>query len=134
MKKFVNVELMWASVNEVNSMSNKYQVDLVNLEPAKIDALEDAGLSVRTKDNAPDMGTFITAKSQYPILVTDADGTQIVDPVGNGTKADVIWDTYSWNFKGKKGLSMSIKKIIVTDLVPYSKEPTDLEAEVDEVL
>lgn len=130
MKKFTNVELYWASVHNVNDLSGKYQVDLANLTPSQIEACEGDDLSVRTNDTKPEMGTFITAKSKYPILVVDKDGNQITDNVGNGSRADVIWDTYSWKFKNKTGTSMSIKKIVVTELVGYEVD----ESEVEEVL
>ena len=51
MKKFQDVELYWASVHTPNSMSNKYQVNLTNLSPERIQWFEDNGLEVRTKEN-----------------------------------------------------------------------------------
>ena len=46
----VNAEMMWSSLQEVNRMSGKYQVDLANLSKAATEALEMMGLNVRQKD------------------------------------------------------------------------------------
>ena len=132
MKKFTDVQLFWASVHTPNDMSGKYQVNLSNLTPAQIESLEDEGCSVRTKDNQPEMGTFITAKSSYPIKVVDTKGNLINDLVGNGSVADVLFTTYSGKNKFGSYAGISVKKIILKELVSYSEEETD--EEVDEIL
>ena len=51
--------------------------------------------------------------------------------VGNGSKAKVVLSHYDWTFKGKKGRSPSIFKLIITDLEVYeatSISDADLEA------
>ena len=41
--------------------------------------------------------------------------------VGNGSTGSVSFDTYDWEFKGNKGRSMSLKNVLVTNLIPYEK-------------
>lgn len=132
--KFTDVTLFWPNLYERNSMSNKYQVDLADLTDAQVEKLEDLGINVRNKGN--EEGNFITAKSaHYEIKPYDTSGNELKGVVvGNGTKATVLFDTYSWKTPaGKKGVSVSIKKLIITDLVEYNSNDVS-EDEVEEVL
>lgn len=123
--KFTDVILYWASVHTPNDMSKKYQVNLSNLNAERINYFEDRGLEVRTKDNQPEMGTFITAKSNYPITVVDKNGTLITDLVGNGTVADVVFDIFEGKNKFGPYKGVGVKKIIVKDLVSYDEKSED---------
>lgn len=122
MFKFTNVDLFWASLDETNRMSGKYQVDVCNLSDAQVARLEDEGINVRTKDD--DRGYFITCKSaKFPIQAYDKDGNEIRSKVANGSKADVLLKPFSWTAPtGKKGTSAGIAKLIVTDLIEYHAE------------
>jgi hypothetical protein len=42
--------------------------------------------------------------------------------------------SYSWTFKNKKGVSPSLKKLVITDLVTYSAQPKQDEEETEDVL
>ena len=128
--KLTDVVLYWASVHTPNDMSKKYQVNLSNLSDERINYFEGNGLPVRTKDNQPEMGTYITAKSNYPITVVDKNGTLITDLVGNGTVADVVFDIFEGKNKFGPYKGVGIKKIIVKDLVSYSEEATEEDYEV----
>ena len=70
----VNATFMWPFLTEVNGMSGKYQVDLSELSPAAVEALEMMGIPVRNK---ADRGDYITAKSTHPIRVYDTDSNEI---------------------------------------------------------
>lgn len=132
--KFTDVTLYWANLSERNSMSGKYQVDIGNLSDAQVEKLEDLGVNVRNKGN--DADNFITAKSaNYEIKAYDTNGNEIKGVmIGNGTKATILFDTYSWkNPAGKKGVSVSLKKLVITDLVAYDANEA-LEEEVEDVL
>lgn len=131
--KFTDVTLFWASLYSKNKQSNKFQVDLSDLNPAQVEKLEDMGLSPRNKGD--DKGDFITAKSNYEIRAYDKNGDEITETsVGNGSKATVTFGYYDWKTPaGKKGRSLSIKKLVITDLVPYVKEDTT-EQDIEEVL
>lgn len=41
--------------------------------------------------------------------------------IGNGSTGTVSFDTYDWDYKGQKGSSMSLKNVLVTNLIPYEK-------------
>lgn len=128
--KFTDVILYWASVHTPNEMSKKYQVNLSNLSGERINYFEDRGLEVRTKDKQPEMGTYITAKSNYPITVVDKNGTLITDLVGNGTVADVVFDIFEGKNKFGPYKGVGVKKIIVKELVSYSEEESEEDYEV----
>ncbi len=127
--KFNDVTLYWAFLDEKNDLSDKYQVDLCNLNDAQVEKLEDLGLVVRNKGD--DRGNFLTAKSsKYPITPYTTSGDEIHEKVANGSKASVLFDTYEWNFKNKTGVSMGIKKLIVTDLIAYEAAIDEEDVEV----
>jgi hypothetical protein len=52
--------------------------------------------------------------------------------IGNGSRVVASVGSYDWEFKGKKGTSPSLKRLVVTDLVEFGDgvedEPIDLEA------
>ena len=118
------VTLYWACLRHKNDMSGKYQVDLCNLNPNQKEALEDAGIAVRNKGD--DRGDFVTAKSaKYEIIPKDDSGADLsMDvQVGNGSKANVVVETYEWKHAPTKrsgvGLGIKIGGLVVTDLNQY---------------
>jgi hypothetical protein len=123
-------EVQWAFFNKKNEMSGKYQVDLTNLSENAVKALTDAGLEPRNREDKPEKGWFITAKSNYEIKPVDKAGNEITDAVGNGSKAVALIKPYEWSWKNKKGVSPSLVKIIITDLQVYSADQ-DVEEEDD---
>jgi len=123
-------EVQWAFFNKKNEMSGKYQVDLTNLSENAVKALTDAGLEPRNREDKPEKGWFITAKSNYEIKPVDKAGNEITDSVGNGSKAVALIKPYEWSWKNKKGVSPSLVKIIITDLQVYSADQ-DVEEEDD---
>ena len=128
----VKAELMWASLDRPNEMSGKYQVDLCNLSDAAVKAFEDMGIQVRQKE---DKGYFITCKSTNPIKAFDNDGDVIEGiSIGNGSKAVALVGSYSWTFKNKEGVSPSLKRLMVTDIVAYDSEGGEVVDDHNEVL
>jgi ketopantoate hydroxymethyltransferase len=127
----IEATLMWPFLNKPNDMSGKYQVDLTNLSDKAVKALEDMGISVRNKEGK---GFYITAKSNHEIKALDKNGDQVMAHIGNGTKAVCVMGSYSWTFKNKKGVSPSLKKLVITDLVTYSAQPKQDEEETEDVL
>jgi hypothetical protein len=123
-------EVQWAFFTKKNEMSGKYQVDLTNLSENAVKALTDAGLEPRNREDKPEKGWFITAKSNYEIKPVDKAGNEITDAVGNGSKAVALIKPYEWSWKNKKGVSPSLVKIIITDLQVYSADQ-DVEEEDD---
>jgi len=124
-------EVQWAFFNKKSEMSGKYQVDLTNLSQGAVKALQDAGLEPRQREDKPEKGWFITAKSNYEIKPIDNSGAEITDPVGNGSRAIALIKPYEWSWKNKKGVSPSLVKIIITDLKVYN--PDSVVEEEDEI-
>ena len=117
----IKADVFWAQHNKVTDMSGKFQINLCNLSDAAVEALEDMGISVQTgEDKKSDMGKYITCKSEKPIRVDDTDNDEITEAIGNGSKAKALVSSYSWTYKNKKGVSPSLKKLVITDLVEYS--------------
>lgn len=125
--KLDNVELMWPFLYERNKLSNKYQVDLVNLTDVQVEAIEKTGCKVRSDANKPEKGFFVTCKSSnYEITPYDKNGEVIGKDVkvGNGSRAVVMAKPYSWKSPtGQSGMSLGIAKLVVTDLNEYTPEP-----------
>jgi len=127
----IKADVMWASLDRPNEMSGKYQVDLCNLSDPAVNALEGMGLTVRQKD---DKGYFITCKSNQPIKPFDSNGQPLEGvSIGNGSKAVVLVGFYSWTFKNKEGVSPSLKKLVIDELVSY-EDAEPVTADDDEVL
>ena len=127
----IKAEIMWAFLDKVNDMSNKYQVDLCQLSDKAAAALKSMGISVSYKE---DKGNFITCKSNRPIHAYDDGGASLEGVnVGNGSKANALVSTFEWKFKGKAGISPSLKKLVITDLVEYAGGGGSLD-EDDELL
>ncbi len=123
----LEAEVQWAFFNKKNEMSGKYQVDLTNLSQSAQEALEAAGVVVRKRDDKPEKGWHITAKSNYEIKPVDKNGNEINEVVGNGSKAIAFIKPYEWKWQAKKGVSPSLVKIIITDLKVYNADEVEIE-------
>jgi len=136
--KLDNVELMWPFLYERNKLSGKYQVDIVNLDDDQIEAIEKTGVTVRSDANKPEKGFFITCKSKnYEITPHDKNGDVIPSSikVGNGSKANIMVKPYSWKSPtGQSGMSLSIAKLVITDLNKYEAPEVTEMAEDEETL
>lgn len=125
----IKSDIMWAFLDRQNEMSGRYQVDLCNLSPAAVGALEDLGITVNSKEGK---GFFITCKSTNPIRAYK-DGSELTGvSVGNGSEGVAVVAPYEWSWKGKTGVSPSLKKLEVTKLEVYEdgEEVLDVEDEV----
>jgi hypothetical protein len=116
----VKCDLFWAKLNKQNEMSGKYQVDLCNLSDAACKALEEMGIEIKSNKDKPEQGKYVTCKSSNPIKAFDNDGDEISEIVGNGSKAKAVISSYEWKYKNKSGVSPSLNKLVVTDLVEYA--------------
>ena len=119
-------DIMWAQLTKVNDMSGKYQVNLCNLSDAAVKALESLSISTLNKEG---MGNYITCKSNTPIKAYDAEGEEIKELIGNGSKAKAVVNPYEWAYKNKKGISPSLKKLVITDLIEYAGSGGSLDDE-----
>lgn len=119
----IKADVYWCQHTKVNDMSGKYQLNLCNLSDAAVDALESMGINVQVgEEKKSEMGRYITCKSQSEIKVFDTEGDLIKEAIGNGSKAKAVVGTYEWTYKNKKGISPSVGKIIITDLVEFDAE------------
>ena len=117
----IKADVFWCQHNKVNDMSGKFQLNLCNLSDAAVEALEDMGISVQIgEDKKADMGKYITCKSEKAIRVFDTDNDEITEAIGNGSKGKALVSSYSWTYKNKKGVSPSLKKLVITDLVEFA--------------
>jgi hypothetical protein len=122
----IKAEVQWCFHNKQNDMSGKYQVDLCNLSEGAVKALEGLGLEVRSREDKPEKGFYITAKSNIPIKVFDAEGNDLANvAVGNGSKAVALVTSYSWKWKNKEGTSASLKKMVIEELQAYDASEDD---------
>ncbi len=126
----LKADVMWANLDIRNEMSGKYQVDLCNLSAGAVQALRDMGIEVKNKD---DKGDFITCKSNNPIRAYDSNGLELDGvSVGNGSKAIAVIGSYAWTFRNKEGVSPSLKKLAITELVTYTDaEPVSIDDDDD---
>lgn len=119
----IKADVYWCQHTKVNDMSGKYQLNLCNLSDAAVDALESMGISVQVgEEKKSEMGRYITCKSQSEIKVFDTDGDLIKEAIGNGSKAKALVGSYEWSYKNKKGISPSLGKIVITELVEFGSE------------
>lgn len=123
--KLKDVILMWAKLDKVDDMSGRFQVDLTNLTQDHVAAISGLGVEVRNNKDKPEKGFYITCKSSRPITALDKEGGILKQPIGPGSKANVLLGAYDWTFKGKKGRSPTIAKLIVTDLKPLELGDND---------
>lgn len=118
----VQAEVMWAFLDKPNELSGKYQVDLCNLSKEAVKTLEEMGVNVRKKDSQPEKGFFITAKNPVkPIEAYDTDGDRITVKIANGSKCIALLEPFEYPAgKGyKAGISVNVKKLVITDLKVY---------------
>jgi hypothetical protein len=132
----VQADIFWACTQHPNPSSDKeqYTVNLSNLSDKAVKALEDIGITVRSDSvKRAAEGNYITCKSNYKIDAINSDGEPIDAgiKIGNGSKATVIVSSYEWTYRGKKGVSPSIKKLTITDLIQYNASKIE---DVEEVL
>jgi hypothetical protein len=117
----IKATVNWAFLNRKNEMADAYTVDLCNLSDKAVAALEEMGISVQENlEKKPEQGKYITCKSQKPIKAFDTDNDEIVEDVGNGSKAICMIGSYAWTYKNKKGVSPSLSKLVITDLIVFA--------------
>lgn len=130
----IKCDVYWAQLKKINEMSGAYQVNLCNLSDAAAKALEEMGITVNfDEEKKAEMGKYITCKSKNrPMKAFDVDGEEITEEIGNGSKAKALVTPYEWKYKNKNGISASLIKLVITDLVEYSAG--DLSANDEDVL
>ena len=131
----VRCKLNWVCFNSLNTKSNKFQAECCNLSDADQKKLADIGLGerVRTRDDKPEYGTFITVKSNMKdeeyrndendlrwFNVTYADRMPVdLTKIGNETEALVKVSAIPYDNKFGKGIKADLTAVVVTKLVEY---------------
>ena len=136
MSKVISGTSYWASVITPNTKFDAdgvWTIDVGNLDDLNKKKAQKDGLSIKNKgDEKEDFVTFKrkvrNAKgslNRQPNVV-DANKRLITDTmIGNGSKVNVLYEPFEWNFGGKTGVSADLRAVQVTDLVPYSTEEDD---------
>ena len=125
-----------------NQMSNKFEMNIGQLDKDVIRDLTREGLEVKTGEGKKeDHGDFITAKSGRPIRVVDAAGNPWDEAraIGNGSKVKASINPYNWNYRGKTGVGAGLNQVMVLEWVQYegnddlAPEPDYMKASGDEL-
>ena len=136
MSKVISGTSYWASVITPNTKFDAdgvWTIDVGNLDDLNKKKAQKDGLTIKNKgDEKEDFVTFKrkvrNAKgslNRQPNVV-DANKRLITDTmIGNGSKVNVLYEPFEWNFGGKTGVSADLRAVQVTELVPYSTEEDD---------
>jgi hypothetical protein len=123
----------WAAITNPNTTFDSdgvWTVDVSNLDKKNLAVVKKDGLAIKNKGD--DRGDFVTVKrkvrrkdgslNRAPDLVDGQKRTMTNTLIGNGSKVNVHYTTYEWEFKGRAGVSADLRAIQVTDLIPYNTE------------
>jgi len=126
----VQADIFWACTQTPNPSSDKeqYTINLSNLSDKAVAALKELGIKVLNNPEKREAeGNYITCKSNYKIEAFDQDGEQVPasKKIANGSKCTAIVSSYEWDYRGKKGVSPSLKKLTITNLVEYKGAKDD---------
>jgi|TARA_R110000787_G_scaffold89609_4_gene189567 hypothetical protein len=129
----------WASVINPNTKFDpKWQIDVCLSDKDAEYAEKKIGLIVKTgKDDNDERGKFVTIKRNCvsgkgndippPVIVDSQNQPWDGSLIGNGSKVNVKFKTYDWNYAGKSGIGTDLQKVQVVDLVEYD-DGDDFEA------
>lgn len=134
----LNAELFWTKdmveygMYQKDQPKPKYVANFYNLDAASVATLKEAGIKVQHND---EKGHYVSAKSIKAFTPVDKEGKQVPPlTIGNGSKCVVVGEAYEWEFGRKSGVSLSAKKIVVTDLIAYEAKEEQEEDEFDPIL
>ena len=136
MSKVISGTAYWASVISPNTKFDAdgvWTIDVGNLDDLNKKKAQKDGLTIKNKGDEKD--DFVTIKrkvrnakgnlNRQPNVV-DANKTLITETmIGNGSKVNVLYEPFEWNFGGKTGVSADLRAVQVTELVPYTTEEDD---------
>ena len=125
----------WASVITPNTKfdAGVWTIDVGNLDDLNKKKAQKDGLTIKNKGDEKE--DFVTFKrkvrnnkgnlNRQPNVV-DANKRLITETmIGNGSKVNVLYEPFEWNFGGKTGVSADLRAVQVTELVPYTTEEDD---------
>ena len=116
----VKCKIFWCFHNKPAAMSGKYESVLTNLSQDAVKVLQDDEITVRTREDRPEWGSYIVVKSKLPLNVEDSEGNKIDKPIGNGSEGIAVLGSYKWSYgQNKDKKSPSLNLLVVTDLKEY---------------
>ena len=136
MSKVIAGTAYWASVITPNTKFDSdgvWTIDVGNLDDLNKKKAQKDGLTVKNKGDEKEDLVKIKRKvrnnkgnlNRQPNVV-DANKRLVTDTmIGNGSKVNVLYEPFEWNFGGKTGVSADLRAVQVTELVPYSTEEDD---------
>ena len=136
MSKVISGTSYWASVISPNTKFDAdgvWTIDVGNLDDLNKKKAQKDGLTVKNKGDEKE--DFVTIKrkvrnakgnlNRQPNVV-DANKRLITETmIGNGSRVNVLYEPFEWNFGGKTGVSADLRAVQVTELVPYTTEEDD---------
>ena len=136
MSKVISGTSYWASVISPNTKFDAdgvWTIDVGNLDDLNKKKAQKDGLTIKNKGDEKE--DFVTFKrkvrnnkgnlNRQPNVV-DANKRLITETmIGNGSKVNVLYEAFEWNFGGKTGVSADLRAVQVTELVPYTTEEDD---------
>jgi len=122
----------WASLQSPNTkFEPSWQIEVCNLDAENKAIAEKDNLTIKYDDVK---GDYVSIKrkvkrkdgnNNQPPIVVDAQKRPMLDLIANGSKVNVLYEPFEWNFGGKTGVSADLRAVQVTELVPYSTEEDD---------
>ena len=111
----------------------EWSIDVANLDDLNKKKAQNNGLTIKNKGD--EKGDFVTIRrkvrnkkgglNRAPNVV-DSQRRLITDTmIGNGSKVNVGYVPFEWNFGGKSGVSADLRAVQVTELVPYTTAVDD---------
>lgn len=120
--------LYWARTHaEDTTYEGVYGITVGNLSAEAIESLKAIGLgdSVKTSEKTPEQGSFINARSKFPVETVDAEGVVVEGDknfIGNGSVGTVKIRAFTVLKGANKGrISPKAVKVKVLELVEYSE-------------
>jgi|TARA_R110002051_G_scaffold101519_4_gene172370 hypothetical protein len=120
----------WASLNRPNErFEPMWRIDLA-VDSQSAEDLKGQGITVSEttvdEKTIPNIIRFkrkvskASGDKNTPPQIVDGDKKPLEKIVGNGSKVKVMYKSYEWNFKGKKGIGLDLQAVQVMDLVEYT--------------
>ena len=122
----------WACVHSPNQLSNKYQIDICQLDKKDIKTLEDRGVTVKNgSGDKAGKGSYVTAKTVRPPKIMDAakNAWPSTIMIGNGSTVKCSVTPFEWVFQKKSGVSVSLNAVMVLDFKDSGMSSVDLDSE-----
>tara|TARA_R100000808_G_scaffold2522_1_gene9910 strand:+ start:2481 stop:2912 length:432 start_codon:yes stop_codon:yes gene_type:complete len=110
----------WDNTRNVDKMSQKYQINLTQLDKETVKKLKEIGINVRNNSKDEDDKEFIVPRNgMYPPDVVDNDGNPIPPEqrIGNGSKVRALLTPYAYDNSTGSGVACGINSIRVMELV-----------------